>query len=258
MSTSKTYTKALKDHLNYSATWLPNVKLSLGDVGILSNYEFIYQTNLKNLGITFESAPAGPPANYSYISSNDVTRSLKLSGKAPIPGSMLTEADAGISFSFHKKDAVVFLATKCAVQLIADQDQLKRDIFNSYEDKAWDRNYVVISELVNAESTSIVISEGENAQYDLQAKAGLVPAFEAINVKGSFSVVNESQIGFNCIAESGMTPLFRCLGVRKTWFRTDVVTRGDLTKVEAKEAKKVPADTVDEVDYDDYADGIEP
>jgi hypothetical protein len=255
MSMNKTYTRELKDNLNYTATWLPNVKLSLGDVGLLSNYEFIYRTNLKNLGVPFKEGSPGGSATYSFISSEAVTRNLKVAGNAQLPGSVLTEADAGITFSFGKKHAIVFLATDCTIRSISDQEPLKKLILNAYSAGQWDREYVVVTELVAAGSTSVIISEGSEGRYELKAKAGLTPTFEAMNVEGNFSLAHDSQIGFNCLAKSGMTPLFRCLGLRIGWFRDDIVTRADVVPGDPRGAGTDPTNQrvmVDEVEYDDY------
>lgn len=257
MSINQRYTRELRDNLNYTATWLPNVSLSLGDIGVLSRHQFTHRTNLKNLNIPFTESVLGTGATYSYASSGTVTRHMKLAGQAPLPGSALTELDAGITLTFGKQHALVFLATDCRIKSIADQDPLKKAILDAYGANQWERNYVVVTELVVARSTSVIISEGSEGQYELKAKAGLVPTFEAMNVAGSFSLVHDSQISFNFLAKSSLTPLFRCLGLRLNWFRTDVVTRGDIVTDGSDEAETASATqhiTVDEVEYDDYRD----
>jgi hypothetical protein len=128
MASNQTYTKELRENLNYTATWLPNFKLALGDVGVLSNFEFTYRTNLKNLGISYEEGPPGPKAEYTYLSAGSVTRNIKLSGKAPLPGSCLAKADAGVSFAFNAAEAVVFMASDCRIRSIVDQEKLRQDL----------------------------------------------------------------------------------------------------------------------------------
>jgi len=252
MSTNQTYTRELRDNLNYTATWLPNLKLSLGDVGVLSKYEFTYRTNLENLDIPFEEGKAGSVATYSYVSSDSVKRDIKFAGKAPIAGSVLADVDAGITFKFSREDAVVFLATSCTVRTIRNQEPIRKAILKAYNDGAWERDYVVVTELVSAASTTVIISEGSAGQFELRAKAGMIPTFEAINTEGNFSLVYEAQIGFNCLASAGMTPLFRCLGLRIGWFREDVVTRDRVVSAEASKPGATHV-AVDEVEYDDYA-----
>lgn len=257
MSISRTYTRELRDNLNYTATWLPNLKLSLGDVGVLQGHTFTYRTNLGNLRIPFTQAAPGAAADYRHVSSGSVQRDVKLAGQAPLLGSHLAAADAGITFSFTGERAVVFLASECTVRVIADQEPLKRAIQQAYDAGAWERDYVVVTELVEAAATTIIISEGSSGRYELKARADLVPTFEAINASGSFSLVHDSQIGFNCLARQGMTPLFRCLGIRSGWFRDDVVSRGAVRSGDSPAAGREPGAggvVVDEVEYDDYGE----
>jgi hypothetical protein len=253
MNLSRTYTRELKDNLNYTATWLPNLKLSLGDVGVLSGNGFTYRTNLKNLGMPFTEGKPGASADYSHLSAGSVRRDIKLAGKAPLLGSVLADADAGISFSFSSKEAIVFLASNCTIRVIADQEPLRKTILKAYEAGSWEEEYVVVTELVSAGATTIIISQGSEGRYELKAKAGLSPSFEAMKMEGNFSLVHDSQIGFNCLATSGMTPLFRCLGIRKGWFRTDVSDRETILPREG--AGRASTDVaVEEVEYDDYLD----
>jgi len=242
--------RELKDKRNYTATWLPNVKLSLGDVGVLDDYEFVYRTNLKNLGIPYKEGAAGNPATYSHMSSGSVTRNVKVAGKAPLAGSALADVDAGISFNFSSKDSIVFLATNCVVRAIADQEPLERAILARYKAHEWERDYVVVSELVAADRTTVIIAEGSQGRYELKAKAGLAPTLESLNVDGNFALVHDSQIGFNVLAKAGMTPLFRCLGI-KGIFRTGVATREDVVRSGQQDADDATV-AVSEVEYDDY------
>jgi hypothetical protein len=85
----------------------------------------------------------------------------------------------------------------------------------------------------------------------------LHPSFEAINTDGNFSLVHEAHIGFNCLAAAGMTPLFRCLGLKIGLFRDDVVTRDRLVSGESPKAGSRHV-TVDEVEYADYPDTGKP
>lgn len=252
MSLKETYTRELKDNLNYTPTWLPNVKLSLGDIGVLLKHEFVYRTNIGNLGISFAAGQRGARASYSHITSDAVTRTIKVAGKAPMVGSVLTDADAGITFKFNRKNAIVFDASDCTIAAIKDQESLKKAILTSYELSQWDYDYVVVTELVSAGNTSIIISEGSEGLYELKAKAGVSPTYEAINVEGNFSIAHEAQIGFNLLAKSGVTPLFRCLGLRTNWFRKDVVNRAEVLDNDAITHPAHSSFSVEEVEYDDY------
>jgi hypothetical protein len=252
VSIVRSYTTEIRDNLNYSAAWFPNVALALGHVGTLDDKGFTYQTTLAQLGIPFSVTAGGAPATFTHVSTDAVTRVLKLAGAAPIAGSVLAQADAGLSFSFNRENATVFLATGCRVSAIADQVALKRAILDLHNAKQWDKDHVVISELVTADSTSVLVSLSKGGKVELRAKAGAAPAFEAMNVSGEYSTVHESSIGFNMVAGAGMTPLFRALGIRKKLFRTDVGVRGTVVAPSAAvQPDELPRTVqVDEVDYE--------
>lgn len=256
MPVNERYTRELKENLNYTATWLPNLKLALGDVGLLSKHEFIYRTNLDKLKIPFEASKRGAKASYSHTSSNAVTRDIKLAGQAPLLGSTLADADAGITFSFGGQQGIVFLASECTIRVIADQEPLKQAILDAFRSGRWERDYVVVTELVEAGATTIIVAQGTSGRYELKAKAGLVPTFDGMNVQGNFALVHDAEIGFHCLAERGMTPLFRCLGVRTGLFRDDVVTRDAIVRGADAATVSTPSKgeaIVDEVEYEDFA-----
>lgn len=254
MSIKDTFTRELKDNLNYNATWLPNVHLSLGDVGVLTGNEFTYRTTLKKLHIPFSVTEKGGKASYKHSSAGRVKRELKLAGKAPSVGSMLGETEAGISFSFSGESAVFFMADGCTVRMIADQEPLKKAILREFGGGAWQKDYVVVTELVEAAATTIIVAQGRGGHFELRAKAGLVPSFDAINAGGNFEVIREEQIGFQCLAEAGMTPLFRALGVKTGWILDDVVNRSAVERTSEAQSSTSTGDgvAVVDVDYDDY------
>jgi hypothetical protein len=204
------------------------------------------------LGFSFRGDTPGAQAKYEYKSANAVDRQFKAKGTAPAIGSILTEADAGITFNFSKKDAIYFLATDCAITRIADQEPLRDAILDAYNASRWERDYVVVTELVAVSGMTIITSEGSNGKYELKAKAGIEPAIENLNVEGNFSLQHDSQIGFNLLAQQNMTPLFRCMGI-KGIFRDTVGTRATIV-----DGAPLPTAGVSEVDYEDYEDGTPP
>lgn len=264
MQLSTLYTRELKDNFNYVATWLPNVHLALGDVGVLEDNEFKYRTTLQYLGIPFTTTQKGAPARYSHSSANRVKRSLKLQGAAPVAGSLLAQADAGISFTFDGESAIFFEADECTVRMIADQLPLKSAILAAYGNGVWEKDFVVVSEVVEAATTTVIVAHGSGASIDLLAKAGVTPSFSDINVDGAFKVANENQIGFNCVAKSGMTPLFRALGVKKGILRDTVANRATFDRpasgvpdtAGARDTLPDAATAVVDVDYDDYTASV--
>jgi hypothetical protein len=56
-----------KQNLNYSATWLPNYPVSLGDIGTMDNYQFTRINNIESaFGIHFKTKLGAMSYNPSY------------------------------------------------------------------------------------------------------------------------------------------------------------------------------------------------
>jgi hypothetical protein len=244
MSISRLYTKELRDQLGYTATWLPNCPLKLGETGVLAGYQFHSRGSLTELGIPFKTGTPGPAADIGYASSGSVTREFKLAGQVPSADSHLAAADSGVVISFDRQAAVVFMASGCTVAKIDDMHALRTRILAAYNEGRWEGDRVVVTEILLAKSTTVLMSSGNKAKIELRAHGAVdAPDFNLINVKGRFSIAWDVNVTQQILAEGGLTPLFRCVGVRRGLLRPDVVERSDPSK----------ADTlVVELDYDDF------
>src|SRR5688572_22235598 len=104
------YTEELHDQYGYLATWLPNLKLKLGDVGRLKRDRFEFVTDLNHLGISFETREAGESANYDYVSADGAGVEFQASGETAGIGTALGQSRATAAVSFKRANAVVFIA----------------------------------------------------------------------------------------------------------------------------------------------------
>jgi hypothetical protein len=248
MSISKAYTSELKKQTNYTATWFPTVPLELGTIGRLCGYEFIPEGSLARLSpsIPFRPGKPGPVGDFSYHSRGLVDVRLKAAGEAPIPGSMLAQADAGVVLSFHRENAIVFLASGCQVSRIEDQEALKEAILAAYEAGKWPPGRIVVTELVSAGAVTVLISSSRGAAVDFQVRVpGTAPSLGLLNSQGSGTLSLGSGIATSIIAQGQLTPLFRGLAIKRPWFAPEEVAS-------AKAAGRFAvADAVVEFDYAD-------
>lgn len=233
MSISKQYTKEIFGETNYSATWLPNVIVSPGDVGRITDYQYQPLTTLKDLNIQFDVVPSSVQADFDYSSTDSVSVHIKAAGQAPLTGSSITEADAGISINFTRDNAVVFRISRCKSTRIKDPKSLGDEIVSRYHAGDWKEDMVVVMEVVSAASATIVISKGNNAGIDIAARAKIGShKLDLADLEANFQVLKESNIATKIIASKALTPLFKTSGIikrfmRNTIFRTfDKVTEG--------------------------------
>lgn len=246
MSTAKRYARELRKETNYSPTWLPIVRVSPGDVGRMANYQYDHVANLADYGISFTVEAGTFPGDFTYSSKNSVTKRVKLSGQAPVIGSVLTTADAGVSLSFSRTDAVILEALGCRSSRIRNLSALGDQILARFEAGTWADDLVVVTEVIVAESATILFSSSADASIDLLAKGKLQAAtFNLADAAGELEIHGERNIGWRTVAAAGLTPLFRAAGVKKRLLRESTFRALKLEPARAAFA---------EVDYEDFED----
>lgn len=209
------YTNEMKKHFGYYAIWNPGVPLSIGDVGTFKNKEFTRLSNLKDLGIEFDIRPDKTKTNMEYNSRGSVSMKTKLAGSAPLPGSSISELDAGIFVEFSKENSTLFKAKNTTSPSIKDIIKLSEQISRRYLEGTWDKRWVIITELIEAETSTIIISSKRNGKIDLKANAKLkATAFDIADAEFQFSPEAAYGLETKFITEKGLTPLFKAMAIK--------------------------------------------
>jgi hypothetical protein len=245
MDISRQYTKEINEQLELSATWLPNVRISLGDVGKLQDHHFRPQGNLRDYGIAFKISEGTDPLEFDYNSKDGVSIQVKLAGEAPGLGSTIAQADAGVTIKFVRENAVLFRATRCTSSRIGDITTLGRTIMEKYMNNDWEKELAVVTQVMSAEGSTIIISQGSNSQIELSAKGKLGPGKPNLaDVSADFNIVQESNIATRFVAESNLTPLFEAYGLTHKILSKPKFEHHGVREKELEFGK---------VDYDNYA-----
>ena len=219
MRTSKKYTKELKRQFNYLATWLPGTPLALGDIGILRRNRFTKISNLEDLGIQFEVEKDESKTDIEHSSIGAVSITTKASGTAALEGSMLGKVDAGAVIEFSKEKAIYFKANGITSPSIKDQIGMANEILKLYKQGKWEKNWVVITELVHADSATILISSSSKGKAELKAKATVgIGGIDPADVASGFELSFSKDLTTKIIAEEGLTPLFKASKIKSRVF----------------------------------------
>lgn len=217
------YTDELKNYFGYYATWNPGLPLKLGYIGVLKDNVFTKISQLSERGITFEDEPDITPTDLEYNSKGNVSIMTKLSGTVAPQGSALTNADVGIIVEFGKESSTLFKANKTLTPTIKDTIKLGDQILKLYGDGKWNKNWVIITELVTAESATIVISNNTNGKIELKANANVnATKIDIADAKFEFSTQFSKGLDTKIVAEAGLTPLFKVMGIKTRIFRPPI------------------------------------
>jgi hypothetical protein len=237
------YTREILDQLNYVATWLPTVRVEPGDVCDMHGYTLSVVSHLNEFGVQFELEDRPVQSDIEYSSAGAVSVRFKASGEPPPTGSILTVSEAGVSLSFAKSEAVLLRMADCSAKRIRSVNNVGKQVLQLHEGSQWPEGYAVVTEVVQAGVSTIIISNGSDAGIDLAAKASVGHGpITLVSLGADLHVKQESKIGAKFVAMPGLTPLARVSGIRKRFLRPDQFRSG----IEGEQF------SFTSVDYDDY------
>jgi hypothetical protein len=142
-------------------------------IGEVQDGIFVPQDHIKQvLGVDFQTAPSPRQSNnnLTYQSQNGVKLEVKVSGATSAAFQHIGKAQAGISVTFGSEGACVFSVPHYRVQRAANQITFKRELLERI-DENWNRNYAVVSEVILAESATILVAQDSQAHVEISAKA---------------------------------------------------------------------------------------
>ena len=216
--------------------WLPGIPLQMGDIGVLKHNEFTYVSSLQKKGIPFTVRTEPSEGDLEYKSGRGITIAPKISGESAIPKFRLYYGDDGMIVRFGSKKGLLFEATGVKHQVIADMNGLDNAIADAHKKGEWKDEWVVVSDLVIADSATILIPQGKDAVIGLRAKSH-VPKLSLANPDACFEVTYAHNMNTTIICQPGLTPLFKVRGIIKKHWISDQIDVGGLKDLGQKLAK---------------------
>jgi hypothetical protein len=226
------YTEEIHREFGYSATWLPNTPVSVGDVGYFHRDRFQRATSLREMGVNIEVSPLGEPGDLEYLSANQVQVSWRTDA-AGGPAAPVAEASAVISVVFRRAHAVVFQALGSRVRTIRDQPALAAKLLPLVDSGRWQPDYAVITEVVQTGPSAVLVSSQANARADFRVRAGTLTGPCALAQAGAnLGVMSTSGLSVKILAPKGLTPLFRACAFRSRFRKPPRLTyRGGIEEL---------------------------
>lgn len=213
MPPARFYRRTMYRAYDYRATWLPNAHLELGDVIVIKRHRVRKVSDLKSLKVEFEIEEDPTPGDLELISSNDVNVTFKPEGSI-VDGSSLLEAHAGFIVTFEGKRGFTFRANGTRENSIKDTIALREPILNLYKQGKWDKNFVIVTSLVEAESGTVIIAIEREAKIELKANGEVdLEKINLADLKAELQATFSRGIHTKIIADEGSTPLYKVQGI---------------------------------------------
>lgn len=208
-STWDQYITEIKNQFDYLAAWPPGNQVKIGDVGLMDHNRFWRLTTLDTLGIRLETRADDSRQTLKYATKASVTCAFKASGRAPVAGSVLTNAEAGFTVEFAGQNALLFEALGCSKESVLDQPGLGDQLLGLYRGGRWNKAWHVVLEVMHADSASVLISSSSNSKLELAAKGDLATTISIADATAQLQVVYSRDMQTSIVAERGLTPLYR-------------------------------------------------
>lgn len=212
-SVEQQYTKELRNGLGYLATWLPGMPIFLGDVGLIDDGVFKRVSHLQPLGVGFKTQKDRSTDRYEYQSSGKISVEMSAKGESAAGFSHISDAEAGIAVTFKDEKAVVLSAEGVRSDLIKDLDALETSIRERSD--VWDPDWVVVTEVVTAASSTVLISNSSDSRIELKATGSVGSAgLKLADADAKLQIAMSRGLHTQIVSATGLTPLFRGVKVR--------------------------------------------
>ncbi len=243
---SKFYLSHMHNKTKYRATWDPTKRFKIGDIGKLEHGVLSIYTSLEKEGIPVERSKGNCGTAMDYTSHSSVTIKTKLKGTVPATGSAFTTADAGFSFDFKGDNSIVFQTSNHQVCQLINLAEIELAVLEKYELGNWDKDWVIVTELIEADNATIIISNSSNGILELKASANIgTGKLTLTDAALGLSVLHEKGSTLKYIAQNEITPLYRVMGLRSAFLSNlSMGTRGQLKYVVSEERLEI-------LDYDE-------
>ncbi len=228
---SKFYLAHMHNKTKYRATWDPTKRFKIGDIGKLKQGVLNIYTSLDKEGIPIEMSKGSRGAAMDYTSHESVTIKTKLNGAIPALGSAFTTSDAGFSFDFKGDNSIIFQTSNHQLCQLINLAEIEHAVLEKYNLGNWDKDWVIITELVQADAATIIISNSSNGTLELKVNANIgTDNLMLTDATLGLSVLREKGSTLKYIAQNEITPLYRVMGLRSAFLSNlSIGTRGQIS-----------------------------
>lgn len=219
VSISDFYTDEVYEHLRpLHANWEPGKPVELGYFGLIDGHKFEHQGNLLDIiqgtgeTVDLEVVKDDEPDQKLFASERACKFSIYAKGGTDINGAIC--ANAGIDIEFTSEKGVFFNAAECVHDMYANKIRLEKIILKLLEGDLWDKRWAIVTDIVHAGATTVVVSVGKTASIKLEAGAD-VKEIRLADASIGLNISHAENVGYQEVTAAGMTPLIGLSKVKK-------------------------------------------
>ncbi len=206
-----------KKYRTYWPTWIPSERVAIGDFGELHRGIFFKRLgHVSECGISkaaLKTNPAKGRDDLYFRSKGRVRVRLQADGANAIPGLGIPPGRVGGRIKFTRANAAFLAAVGVKVRALRSEHKLRAELTAKVESREFPADYVVVTDLLDAESGRVFISSARGESVMLHAKAAVGAApLQLASLGGRLDMAADSEAMMSFDGTQGMTPLFKIMG----------------------------------------------
>lgn len=196
------YTNSVNKKTGYFAAWPINSTIKLGDYGKLNGKLFVKHGNIIDMFHinVIEQPGIGTVKEYSFKEGKNVS----MIANAGVSDGNISSS---IEIKFEGECGVFFSIDGCSYSEVRNFQEVGERVIEQYISSNWDEDFVLVTDLVKADASTIVISNGDNAEIKLGFDTQGTSVIDSINSNSNISIMNQANIGLHLIAKDNLIPL---------------------------------------------------
>lgn len=211
------YAKVMHQHFTpMYANWQPGTPIRLGDFGTISDNIFRREGNVADapFNLTFGRREDPSADHYDFTSSSKTEFIFTAAGSGS--GGSVGSVKASVEIKFGSENSVFFNAAGCRLISVEDIRGLGQALLPHLKTGAWKESYVLVTALLESQSTTVVVSSASDASILLEAKADGIKDVDLADAAIKLGLKRQKNVGFKAVTAEGMSPLLGLMQLKRS------------------------------------------
>jgi len=162
------YLNQVQKNLGYRATWEPQRPISIGTYGKIHQGVFSEYGHLDEFKIPLIIEKSKTTHQLTYKSENKGSYTLKAKGEVNPLFKMVKSDEAGLLLIFKKDNGIDFKIQGLTYLNLKNKVEIAQFLEKLSLTNQWDPNYLIISETIQAEKSTILLSKKKNSEIEMK------------------------------------------------------------------------------------------
>ena len=201
------YLQQVQKNLGYRATWEPHRPMKVGTYGKIHQGIFSAYGHIDDLNITHSIDKLKTSNQLTYKSEEKGSYTLKAKGEINPLFQKISTDEAGLLIIFKKDNSIVFKIQDITYFTLENKVEIAEKLHKLSLVNKWDASYLMITETLQSEKTSILLSKKKNSEveikYENDGNIGI------IDIDFFGEIIRSKGMSLQFTTSSDSTPLFK-------------------------------------------------